>query len=104
MKVTILVFLSLCISFECIAMHSLQPITDEDLALITSVVERRSPDCLKLIGTLQDGTQINYSESLSGENAGFATVQTASLSAQLIKDESSADYWGKVLTKKLGNK
>lgn len=102
MKITLFASLALCIPFECIAMHSLQPITNEDLALVTSVVERRSPDYLKLIGTLQDGTQINYSESLSGENAGFATIQTAS-SAKLIKDESSADYWGKVLMKKLGS-
>lgn len=100
MKMIILVLFVLYVS-ECIAMHSLKPITDKDLSLITCVVERRSPNYLKLTGTLQDGTQINYCETLSGENLGFATVQTASWHAKLIKDESSADYWGKLLIKKL---
>lgn len=104
MKLTLFVSLAFCITAECIAMHSLQPITNDDLALIISVTERRSPHYLKLTGILQDGTQINYCETLSGENAGCATVQTTSIDFKLIKDESSADYWGKVLIKKLGNK
>ena len=71
--------------------------------MVTSVVKRRSPDFLKLFGTLADGTQITYSETLTGENAGFATIDTqiAKTDKKYILDESSTDYWYKVLTIKL---
>lgn len=101
MKIIFFLYATFCMPFLNHAMHFLQAITHDDLALIASVKERRSPNFLELIGTLSDGTQIKYRETLSGENVGLATVVA---SAKNIKDETSADFWGKLLMLKLEQK
>lgn len=103
MKLYLLV--SLCfLSFNSFSMHSCKTLTQDDLDQVSSIEERRSPDFLKFVAILKDGTQINYSENLSGENVGFATcnaLASATSFQKHIVDESSTDYWYKVLSAKL---
>lgn len=86
------------------AMYITRPVSPQELALVASVTQQASPDFLKLTGTLIDGTQVIYSEKLSGENAGLATcsiVQSPYSPLRHSMDESSPDYWHKILTTKL---
>lgn len=76
----------------------------EHLAHIKAVTERKDKDSYTLIAHLKDNTTMTYQETLSGENAGFATCDGTRLpgsNSSLMGEETDPHYWCALFQAKL---
>lgn len=76
----------------------------EHLQYIKAITERKDKDSHTLIAYFKDNTIMTYQETLSGENAGFATCDGTWLPGvnnSLLGEESNPYYWCEVFQAKL---